>query len=69
MGAHQAVCGAWDSATWRRTPAGTIDDATGWVLVAERTFELIEPHVSLSGETSLIEKVRVARKTESEDNK
>ena len=31
--------------------------------IAERTFALIEPHVSLSGETSLAEKVRVPRKT------
>jgi len=37
--------------------------------IGERTFELIAPHVSLSGETSLAEKVRVPRKTETEDKK
>ena len=35
--------------------------------IGERTFELIEPHVSLSGETSLTEKVSAPRKTKTED--
>jgi len=35
--------------------------------IGERTFELMEPHVGLSGETTLAEKVRLPRKTESED--
>ncbi len=35
--------------------------------IGERTFELIEPYVSLSGETTLVEKVRSPRKAESED--
>ena len=29
--------------------------------VGEKTFELIEPHITLSGETTLTEKVKVAR--------
>ena len=29
--------------------------------IGEKTFELIEPHVSLAGDTTLDEKVRVAR--------
>lgn len=33
--------------------------------IGERTFELIEPYVSLSGETTLTEKVRSSRKAES----
>lgn len=37
--------------------------------IGERTFELIEPHVSLSGETTLAEKVRTPRKTQDEEEK
>lgn len=37
--------------------------------IGERTFELIEPHVSLSGDTSLTEKVRTSRETKAEDKK
>lgn len=35
--------------------------------IGERTFELIEPHISLSGETTLDEKVSVAKKAKAED--
>lgn len=34
--------------------------------IGERTFELIEPYVALSGETTLTEKVRSARKAEAD---
>lgn len=35
--------------------------------IGERTFELIEPHVSLSGETTLAEKVKTPRKASTEE--
>lgn len=35
--------------------------------IGERTFELIEPHVSLSGDTTLTEKVRAPREPKAED--
>ncbi|MCP4200380.1 MAG: helix-hairpin-helix domain-containing protein [bacterium] len=34
--------------------------------IGERTFELIEPHISLSGETTLTEKVSAPRKPKDE---
>lgn len=34
--------------------------------IGERTYELIEPHVSLTGATTLAEKVSVARKADDE---
>jgi len=34
--------------------------------IGERTYELIEPHVTLSGETTLAEKVSVPRKPKTE---
>lgn len=37
--------------------------------IGERTFELIEPHVSLSGETTLTEKVRTSKAAEAEDRR
>lgn len=36
--------------------------------IGEKTFELIEPYVAISGETSLKEKVRVERKDGSTEN-
>jgi len=36
--------------------------------IGERTFELIEPYVSLSGETTLVEKVSSERKDEVEND-
>ncbi len=35
--------------------------------IGDRTFELMEPHVSVSGETTLAEKVRVARSDSEQD--
>lgn len=35
--------------------------------IGEKTFALIKPHVALSGETTLAEKVRVPRPAKSED--
>ena len=35
--------------------------------IGEKTFALIKPHVALSGETTLAEKVRVPRAAKSED--
>ena len=37
--------------------------------IGERTFELLEPHIALSGETTLAEKVRTPRKPKTEDQK
>lgn len=36
--------------------------------IGERTFELIKPHVSLSGDTTLTEKVRVPKQTKAESD-
>ena len=35
--------------------------------IGEKTFELLEPYVALAGETTLKEKVRVQRQTESDE--
>jgi competence protein ComEA len=37
--------------------------------IGERTFELIEPHVSLSGDTTLKEKVPTPRKPKAKDQR
>ena len=53
-----------------RETNGAFETAEDLMLVkgiGERTFELIEPHVSVSGETTLTEKVRAPRKPKAED--
>ncbi len=35
--------------------------------IGERTFELIRPHIALEGETTLTEKVRVSRSSDSQE--
>jgi competence protein ComEA len=35
--------------------------------IGEKTFELIRPHVALEGETTLSEKVRVPRSSDSQE--
>jgi competence protein ComEA len=42
-------------------PFKTLEDLMLVRGIGERTFELLKPHVTLSGETTLTEKVRVSR--------
>jgi len=55
-----------------REQSGAFESAEDLMMVkgiGERTFELIEPHVTLSGETTLAEKVKVPRSPKSESDK
>ena len=54
-----------------REKNGRFEEATDLLLVrgiGDSTFELIEPYVTVSGETSLAEKVRVERKSKGGGN-